>query len=376
MKRFIIFLILSSFFSCKTEIKDHYEINVKAPGIHNGMRAYLKTANERGQMKNKDTAIVLDDTFSFKGIRNEPALEFLFIDGYPGYLPVIIENGEINITINKDSLETSSISGTTANVEYSKFVSKERFLNNNVIILTEQFKEATLNNSENKTELYKDIIGYRKELSNLKLDFIASHGNSYISAFLIKDMVSDKQMSITDIETKFYNLSKHVKASNFGKTLQESINKQKQLRQQQKAIQVGDLAPNFSSKTPEGKTLSLNDIKGKITIIDFWASWCGPCRRENPYLSKAYKQFHDKGLEIISISLDQNGQEHKWLKAIKDDNMTWHHVSNLKSRNDPIANLYGVRSIPATFILDEKGKVIAKNLRGTKLNNKLAELLF
>ncbi|MEP1486878.1 MAG: TlpA disulfide reductase family protein [Algibacter sp.] len=376
MKQLISFLLLCLIFSCKTEIKDHYEIDAKAPGIYNGMRVYLKTPNERGQVTNRDTAIILDEKFSFKGIRNEPTLEHLYIDGYKNYIPLIVENGSITIIINKDSLETSIVSGTNSNKEYSEYNSKTRKLNVHIKTLTAQFKDATINNASNKSELYKNITDARKALTNLPLDFIKNNNKSFVSAILLNTLVKDKQTAITDLESLFSKLAAPIKTSEYGKTVSASIENQKLIRQQQRGVQIGDIAPDFSAITPDGKTLALNDIKGKITIIDFWASWCGPCRRENPYVVETYKQYHEKGLEIISLSLDKNSQKDKWIKAIQDDKMTWHHVSNLQSWQDPIANRYGVRSIPATFILDETGKVIAKNLRGKALGNKIAELLY
>jgi len=138
---------------------------------------------------------------------------------------------------------------------------------------------------------------------------------------------------------------------------------------------IGDYAPIFSGNTPDGNKLSLGDIKGEVIILDFWASWCGPCRRENPNVVKMYNKYHDKGLEIVGISLDKAGQEGRWTQAIAQDKLTWKHLSNLKGWQEPIAQLYGVRSIPATYILDGDGKIIAKNLRGQALENKVAEIL-
>lgn len=139
--------------------------------------------------------------------------------------------------------------------------------------------------------------------------------------------------------------------------------------------QIGNYAPDFDGKTPQGKLLALSDIKAKVTIIDFWASWCGPCRRENPNVVKMYNEYHEKGLEIIGVSLDKAGQENRWKQAIAKDKLTWPQVSNLQGWKDPIAVQYGIRSIPATYVLDENGKIIAKNLRGKALENKIAELL-
>lgn len=140
-------------------------------------------------------------------------------------------------------------------------------------------------------------------------------------------------------------------------------------------LNVGKIAPNFTSPSIDGDMISLNDIKGKATIVEFWASWCGPCRRENPNLVKVYEKYHDKGLEIIGVSLDKPGQKARWQKAIEDDNLNWHHVGSLQYFRDPVARMYDVNSIPASFILDEDGKIVAKRLRGQALEDQIASML-
>ena len=145
------------------------------------------------------------------------------------------------------------------------------------------------------------------------------------------------------------------------------------------ATEIGQIAPTFSGPSPSGEMIALNDIKGKVTLIDFWASWCKPCRRENPNVVKVYNKYHDKGLEIIGVSLDgsrnQRDPKAAWVKAIQDDNLTWNHVSNLQYFNDPMAKAYNIRSIPATFLIDENGKILAKNLRGDALEKAIAQHL-
>ncbi|WP_460553561.1 redoxin domain-containing protein [Hymenobacter daeguensis] len=142
-----------------------------------------------------------------------------------------------------------------------------------------------------------------------------------------------------------------------------------------RATAPGTEAPEINLPTPEGKTLALSSLRGKYVLIDFWASWCGPCRQENPNVVKAYNQFKDKGkgFTIYSVSLDQD--KAKWEKAIASDNLTWHHVSDLAGWNSVAGAAYGVKSIPASFLLDPQGKIIAKNLRGEALAAKLAEVL-
>jgi peroxiredoxin len=135
----------------------------------------------------------------------------------------------------------------------------------------------------------------------------------------------------------------------------------------------GALAPEINLPTPEGKTLALSSLRGKYVLLDFWASWCGPCRQENPNIVRAYNKFKDKGFTIYSVSLDQD--KGKWVKAIESDGLVWHHVSDLAYWNSAAGAAYGIKAIPQSFLLDPQGHIIAKNLRGAALEAKLAEVL-
>jgi peroxiredoxin len=138
-------------------------------------------------------------------------------------------------------------------------------------------------------------------------------------------------------------------------------------------VAVGQAAPDITLPSPDGKNVSLSSLRGKYVLIDFWASWCGPCRQENPNVVRMYNKYKDKGFEIFGVSLDESRD--KWLKAIAMDKLTWPHVSDLKGWSSAAAQLYNIQAIPQTLLLDKEGKIIAKNLRGKALEEKLASLL-
>ena len=164
-------------------------------------------------------------------------------------------------------------------------------------------------------------------------------------------------------------------SKNYNKIIAQKIQQRIDIASAANNIVTGEKAPDFTAPNPDGKAITMSAIKGKVTIIDFWASWCKPCRIENPTYVRLYEQYHDKGLEIISVSLDRQNQKQRWIDAIAKDKLTWYNVSNLKFWNDPVAKLYNVSSIPATFIIDDKGIILAERLRGRGLEAKIAELL-
>jgi peroxiredoxin len=202
-----------------------------------------------------------------------------------------------------------------------------------------------------------------EQLSESNID---SHPKSFISVLLIDNMFNRPNFDIQKITKLNDGIDVSLKTTKLEKAILSKI-------KNYASLNIGGNAPDFSAPNPEGKMTSLKQSLGKITIIDFWASWCGPCRAENPNVLKLYNEFHSKGLNIIGVSLDKEAT--KWKEAIAKDKLPWIHVSNLKFWEDPIAQLYNIKSIPATYILDSKGKIIAKDLRGEELNTKITVLL-
>jgi peroxiredoxin len=213
----------------------------------------------------------------------------------------------------------------------------------------------------------------QEEYKNFETDFITNHPDALISALLIDKAVSSRAVSAEEAQKLFDALSPDIKKTKIATAIQEKLEEQKKAEANAKNTTIGAKAPNFSAPDPTGKELALNEVLGKVTLVDFWAAWCKPCRAENPNVLSVYNKYHDKGLNIIGVSLDRT--EEAWKKAIEDDGLTWNHVSNVAYFNDPIAKLYNVDAIPAAFLLDENGVIIAKNFRGPAREQKVAEIL-
>jgi peroxiredoxin len=205
------------------------------------------------------------------------------------------------------------------------------------------------------------------------MEFIKSHPNALISALVLDRAVATKSVEVDEAEEIYNAMTPEIKNSEPGKKIQEGIERLKQSEEAGKKTAIGSKAPEFSGPNPEGKELALSEVMGKVTLIDFWAAWCRPCRAENPNVVAVYNKYHDKGLNIVGVSLDKTKEA--WVKAIEDDGLTWNHISNIAYFNDQIAALYNVDAIPAAFLLDENGVIVAKNLRGPALENALEQLL-
>jgi peroxiredoxin len=156
----------------------------------------------------------------------------------------------------------------------------------------------------------------------------------------------------------------------------EQVERVYRQQQAQQKVKVGEVPPDISLQSPDGKTYTLSDLKGKVVLLDFWASWCGPCRRENPNVVNVYNKYNNRGFEVFSVSLDKASAKNRWINAIQQDGLVWpYHVSELKYWNGVISKMYGINSIPRTFLLDREGKIAAINPRGPKLEPELLKIL-
>ena len=218
------------------------------------------------------------------------------------------------------------------------------------------------------SKLQKENISLNQQEAIAKKQYIKENTNTLFALMLTSEMLSKRELTATEANEVVESLSPKMAETQMAKKITSALASLSK-------GEVGSKAPDFTAPDPNGNMLSLKETLGKYTLVDFWASWCKPCRMENPNVVRVYNKYHDKGLNIISVSLDRANQKDRWLKAIADDQMDWYHVSNLQFWQDPIAKDYNVRSIPATFLLDENGVIIAKNLRGAQLETQMAALL-
>ncbi|WP_285060075.1 TlpA family protein disulfide reductase [Pedobacter ginsengisoli] len=304
---------------------------------------------------------------------SNPEFYFLKVAGIPSSLTLFVGSGKITLTGDLAQWPKAKVSGSeshTAYQEYQDVIADEEAKGRS---LTQQYN--SLIGSTDSTalanvqqQLSESIVNYEK----LQQDFVAKHPEAFYSAVIINNSKWNWL-----IKRKAYEeLSAFIKASKYGVILAENIAKWKK---ESGLLEIGDNVPDFTAPTGSGASLSIQkELAGnKLTLIDFWASWCVPCRQENPNLLQVYRQFKDQGFNIVGISLDEKGAD--WKLAIEKDGLPWAQVSDLKGWASPIAKLYFAgmpfNFIPQNFLVDSKGKILARNLRGDQLNKKVTELL-
>ena len=333
-----------------------------------GSSVYRIISGPNGQPLTIDSTKVVNGSFELKGTLDQIDINFIFLEGVNGNVPVILEEGSIEMEIFKDSLASSITAGTPSNNNLAQYRESTQGFAKDMRTLVQEINEAnTLGDNilaEDLTAKYKAV---ETNLSVFEKDFMNSNPQSYVATLILERLVTTKAMRSSEAKLIYNGFDPKIKSSVSGKKVEAIINVPSN------PTAIGEVAPAFEGPTPTGELVSLASLKGKVTIIDFWASWCRPCRIENPNLVRLYKRMHDKGLEIVGVSLDKN--QSSWARAIEDDGLSWNHVSNLEYWQDPIALLYGVRSIPAAFVLNKEGVIVAKNLRGAQLDAKIEELL-
>lgn len=349
-----------AFMACQNS--PSYKVTGTVEDITDGDTIYLQEY-AGGDLVKLDSAIVKGGTFVFTGKQDTAVNRYItYMKGDKRFFTdLFLENGNINVTLGKES----KISGTPNNDAYQKFKNDFMALSKEMNEMYQKAQSDTSLTEEQVAEVMaeiekKDSIGMEMVYQTIEANITNPVGvyllPSYAGAFDLerqKALVEKIPAGLTD----------------------ERINKLKAHIETSEKTAVGQKYIDFSMQTPEGETVSLSSFisKNKYTLIDFWASWCGPCRKEMPNVVAAYNEFKAKGFGIVGVSLDENAEQ--WKEAIKALNITWPQMSDLKGWSNEGAKLYGVNSIPATVLVDQDGTIIARNLRGEDIKAKLSELL-
>jgi len=342
-----------------------FTVNANLKGAKNDL--YLYMLHKVNDVLFTDSAKAKDEKVSFKGKLKEPNMYwFALKKNANAALVFFVDGGKVEINGHIDSIPAARVKAGKTQEDYKAsldVINKFNTIRAGLIQRHNAYSQG--GNMEGAQSIIDTAqIEERNHAKNM-VNFIKEHPNSVVGGYMIYSAQFDWPQ-ISEYDEMYKALGEKVKKGKFGKLALDKITSMK-------GTTVGYPAINFTQADVNGKNVSLSSYKGKYVLVDFWASWCGPCRRENPAVVAAYQKYKDKGFDILGVSMDDN--KDKWLAAIEKDKLTWTHVSDLKGWQNAAGKIYGVQSIPFNLLLDKEGKIVAKSLRGADLEAKLEELL-
>lgn len=363
MKNSALFLLLVFLAAACGPAKDRFTLSGTVKGADTGM-VYLQKIDQ-DKWVNVDSAKLEKGAFTFKGKVTAPEMwHILMMDGQV-MVPVFIENAPITVEIYADSVEKSTVTGSATHDIYKSYLALNDKINVRMDSVYEDYKKAKEAHDTAAMKRADSVSNLLDgEMKKQLVDFVKSHPATVVSPYLV--VRNSWQFELPELEEVAASLDTSLASTTYAQNISKRI-------AILKSVEVGQTAPDFEMADSTGKQVRLSSLKGKVLLVDFWASWCSPCRAENPNVVKAYKAYNKKGFDVLGVSFDQNRD--KWIRATKDDNLTWAHVSDLKGWGNAAGKLYGINSIPANVLLDKDQKIIGRNLRGEDLMKKLEEVL-
>jgi peroxiredoxin len=367
---FSLLLIGSGFLSAQTKTSDQ-TFTTKLKGNLRGLKGDKVYLHHKWDNKDyTDSVRAQGGSFVFTIKTPEPNMYWLNtspdVNAQPSCI-FFVDKAPVTLNAHADSLAFAVAQGGQAQNDYIEYRQMINGFVQTQMRMQNDYNEAAQKGDMATQEAIRNEYGNlnNQYLAGLK-GFVKSHPKSPVSGYIVYSDYNNPNIPISELEEALSGIDKSMAGSKFVKLANKRV-------ADMRGTTVGYPATDFSQNTPEGRKVNLSDFRGKVVLVDFWASWCRPCRMENPNVVAAYNRFKDKGFTVLGVSLDQNKEP--WMAAIKQDQLTWTHVSDLKGWGNEVGKLYGVTGIPQNFLIDKEGKIVAKDLRGPALEEKLAEVL-
>lgn len=363
MKKFLVLILGIALFAC-TKDPDGFKIEVKLNGAEGKV---LLEQRGKGEWIPVDTADIVKGVAVLSGKVDFPSEYYLSIVGQRPKTMLFVENAKMTVTGHADSLNRIKVTGSKTHDEYLSVYNKMNEITEEYMGLYGQAREAGQAGDTAKARiLMEQVYDKYNSIRKMQEDFVKNNPASFVTPYFLASI--QYEMEVEQLDSLLTNLDPKL-------DLVPTIVDLKERVELLKKLAVGQPAPDFTMNDPDGNPVKFSDIYSahEVTLLDFWAAWCGPCRAENPNVVAVYNDYKDKGFTVFGVSLDRTKDD--WLRAISDDKLTWTHVSDLAYWNNAAAQMYGVNSIPSNLLVNKSGIIVAKNKRGDDLRSAVSELL-
>ncbi len=354
MKKYFVLVVGIALFACSQQSGFKIEVNLEgADG-----KAILEERKDGGWAA-VDTADFVDGVAVLEGAVETPGAYYLSVMGQRAKSLIFVENKNMSVTGKVDSINFATVTGSATHDEYAALSEEIRGISDEYMALYQESRAAgAAGDTAKAAALMERVEALYESTNTIQEDFVKEHPASYVTPVILSSIQHGKQPE--QLDSMINALDPKIQEVQIIVDMKAQVEKMKR-------VAVGQIAPDFTQNDKDGNPVKFSDIysKNELTLLDFWASWCGPCRRENPNVVAVFNEFNDKGFTVFGVSLDQDKEA--WLKGVEDDGLTWTHVSDLEYWNNAAAKLYAVRSIPQSLLVDKTGKIVAKNKRGDEL---------